>query len=306
MKSNYHTPVLLQQCIEGLDIKPGGRYVDLTFGGGGHSRAILEKLGPKGRLIVFDQDEDAWENRIDDKRLEFVRHNFRFLYHFAKYLDAIPVDGILADLGVSSHHFDSADRGFSFRYEGALDMRMNQNSGQTAADLLNTADERMLVQIFRTYGEISSAHKLVSEILKFRSEKPFTLTSELKELASKFAPRKDAARFMGQVFQALRIEVNGELDALREMLSSTVEVLKPGGRLVVMSYHSLEDRLVKNFLRSGDVEKSQVETDVYGHSNLPFDLLTRKVIVPTEAEIELNPRARSAKLRIGQRNNNDV
>ncbi|WP_026474832.1 16S rRNA (cytosine(1402)-N(4))-methyltransferase RsmH [Alkaliflexus imshenetskii] len=302
MSFAYHIPVLLQPCIDGLNIRPDGTYVDLTFGGGGHSRAILEKLGPEGKLIVFDQDEDAWENRIDDERVEFVRHNFRYLYRFLKYLDAIPVDGILADLGVSSHHFDEADRGFSFRFEGDLDMRMSRQNPLTAATILNTYSEEQLTELFRLYGEVPSARRLVNEIVRFRAGKPFETTSELKEVASKFAPRKDAARFLSQVFQGLRIQVNGEMDVLKEMLTSTLDVLKPGGRLVIISYHSLEDRLVKNFFRTGDVAKSEVETNLYGHADVPLKTITRKVVVPSDSEIEQNPRARSAKLRIAEKN----
>ncbi|HHT99852.1 16S rRNA (cytosine(1402)-N(4))-methyltransferase RsmH [Xiashengella succiniciproducens] len=298
----YHIPVLLEQSIEGLDIRPDGVYADLTFGGGGHSRAILERLGPKGRLIVFDQDEDAWNNRIDDERVEFVRHNFRFLYYFTKYLKALPLDGILADLGVSSHHFDEAERGFSFRFDGELDMRMNRNSGRTAADLVNTSRPEELMRIFRMYGELNNAQRLVQELVKEREVEPVSTTTRLREIASKFAPRKDAARYMGQVFQALRIEVNGEMNALREMLGACETVLRPGGRLVVISYHSLEDRMVKNFLKTGDVDSSEAETDVYGRSNVPFRAVNRKVIVPDDEELSRNPRARSAKLRIGERN----
>lgn len=301
MSTTYHIPVLLQACIDGLDIKPEGRYVDLTFGGGGHSRAILERLGPEGRLVVFDQDRDAWENRIDDQRVTFVRHNFRYLYHFLSYLDCLPVDGILADLGVSSHHFDVAERGFSFRFDGALDMRMNQGAGRSAADVLNTATEEELLRIFKLYGELKEARRLVREVLAFRAQQPFVSTTQLRDVASKLAPRKDAARFLSQVFQALRIEVNGEMEVLREMLQQTVEVLAPGGRLVVMSYHSLEDRLVKNFLRSGDMDRAQVESDLFGHRSLPFELVNRKVVVPDETEIANNPRARSARLRVGQK-----
>jgi len=298
----YHIPVLLEQSIEGLDIRPDGVYADLTLGGGGHSRAILERLGPKGRLIVFDQDEDAWNNRIDDERVEFVRHNFRFLYYFTKYLKALPLDGILADLGVSSHHFDEAERGFSFRFDGELDMRMNRNSGRTAADLVNTSRPEELMRIFRMYGELNNAQRLVQELVKEREVEPVSTTTRLREIASKFAPRKDAARYMGQVFQALRIEVNGEMNALREMLGACETVLRPGGRLVVISYHSLEDRMVKNFLKTGDVDSSEAETDVYGRSNVPFRAVNRKVIVPDDEELSRNPRARSAKLRIGERN----
>ncbi|HLW07420.1 MAG TPA: 16S rRNA (cytosine(1402)-N(4))-methyltransferase RsmH [Marinilabiliaceae bacterium] len=301
MRQAYHIPVLLQPCIEGLNIKPSGVYVDVTFGGGGHSRAILEKLGPDGRLIVFDQDEDAWENRIDDSRVEFVRHNFRYIYHFLKYLNRIPVDGILGDLGVSSHHFDEAERGFSFRFDGDLDMRMSQKNKLTAAEILNTYEEAQLVKLFKMYGEVTQARKLVKELMRFRSQHPFKTTGDLREIASKLAPKRDAARFLSQVFQALRIEVNGEMDALQEMLQYTTTLLKPTGRLVVMSYHSLEDRMVKNFMRTGDVSKVQAETDIYGHAEVPFKVITRKVIVPSDEEIEENPRARSAKLRIAEK-----
>jgi 16S rRNA (cytosine1402-N4)-methyltransferase len=300
MSSTYHVPVLLQPCIEGLNIRPDGTYVDLTFGGGGHSRAILEKL-ENGKLIVFDQDEDAYKNKINDDRVVFVKHNFRYLYHFLKYLDAIPVDGILADLGVSSHHFDSAERGFSFRFDGALDMRMDRKNPLTAAQILNTYPEDKLIEIFKLYGEINQARKLVGDILLLRFDKPFKTTVDLKELASKYAPRKDAARFLSQVFQALRIEVNGEMETLKEMLQCTNMVLKPQGRLVIISYHSLEDRLVKNYFRTGSVTKSEVETDLYGHSDVPFKVLTRKVVVPSDQEIYSNPRARSAKLRIAEK-----
>lgn len=301
MTPTYHIPVLLQSCIEGLNINPRGVYVDITFGGGGHSRAILEKLGPDGRLVVFDQDADAWENRIDDNRVEFVRHNFRYIYHFLKYLNQIPVDGILGDLGVSSHHFDEAERGFSFRFDGDLDMRMSQKSQMTAAEIINTYEEGQLIRLFKMYGEVTQAYKLVQELIRFRSQQPFKTTSDLREVASKLAPKRDAARFLSQVFQALRIEVNGEMDALQEMLQYTTTVLKPGGRLVIMSYHSLEDRMVKNFMRTGDVNKAQAETDIYGHAEVPFKVITRKVVVPSDDEVEKNPRARSAKLRIAEK-----
>lgn len=301
MNEIYHIPVLLKPSIEGLNIKPNGTYVDVTFGGGGHSRAILERLD-KGKLIVFDQDEDAWANRIDDERVIFVKHNFRFLYQFLKYMDAIPVDGILADLGVSSHHFDEAGRGFSFRFEGELDMRMNRNTPLTAANILNSYTEEQLIKIFKMYGEVSSAGRLVRDIISFRSNMPFKTTADLKQVASRLAPPRDSARFLSQVFQGLRIEVNGEMDALKEMLSATTDVLKPGGRLVIISYHSLEDRLVKNFFRTGDVNKSEVETDLYGRSSVPFNLITRKVVVPSDEEVERNPRARSAKLRVVEKN----
>ncbi|MDR2927194.1 MAG: 16S rRNA (cytosine(1402)-N(4))-methyltransferase RsmH [Cytophagaceae bacterium] len=297
----YHIPALLKPTTEGLNIKPDGTYVDLTYGGGGHSREILARLGTNGRLIVFDQDEDAWENRIDDGRLIFVRHNFRFLYHFLKYIEMIHVDGILADLGVSSHHFDVAERGFSFRLDGLLDMRMNRNATVTAATVLNSYSEEQLAALFRIYGEITSANRLAREIVACRAKQPIHTTAELKDVASKFAPARDAARFLSQVFQALRIEVNGEMDALKEMMDASVMVLKKGGRLAIISYHSLEDRMVKNFFRTGDVNTSEPETDIYGRIDVPFKAITRKVIVPNDDEIEANPRVRSAKLRIAEK-----
>jgi 16S rRNA (cytosine1402-N4)-methyltransferase len=300
MSESYHTPVLLRPSVEGLNINPSGIYVDLTFGGGGHSRAILDQLD-QGKLIVFDQDEDAWKNRIEDQRVIFVRNNFRFLYHFVKYLKCLPVDGILADLGVSSHHFNEPERGFSFRFDGDLDMRMNRSTPLTAAMVLNTYSEEQLIHLFKNYGEVASAYRLVREIMTHRASSPFKTTGDLKMVASRFAPPRDAARFLSQVFQGLRIEVNGEMEALTDMLAATIGVLKPGGRLVVISYHSLEDRLVKNFFRTGDVYKSEVETDVYGRSSVPFSLINRKVIVPSDAEVDSNPRARSAKLRIAER-----
>ena len=296
----YHVPALLTPSIDGLNINPDGVYMDLTYGGGGHSRAILEKLN-KGQLIVFDQDKDAWENRVDDKRMTFVRHNFRYIYNFLSYMNISHVDGIIADLGVSSHHFDTSERGFSFRTNGNLDMRMNQNAAVTAETVVNTYSEAQLTEIFKMYGEISSAGRLAREIVSGRSVRRIVTTDELKEIASKFAPPRDSARFLSQVFQSLRIEVNNEMDALKEMLSATVKVLNKGGRLVIISYHSLEDRLVKNFFRTGDVNKSEPETDIYGKSDVPFKVITRKVIVPSQEEIEKNPRARSAKLRIAEK-----
>ncbi len=300
MNLSYHIPVLLQPSIEGLNIRPNGIYTDLTFGGGGHSRAILEKL-ENGRLIVFDQDNSAFENRIEDKRVEYVQHNFKYLYQFLKYLDAIPVDGILADLGVSSHHFDSPDRGFSFRFDSDLDMRMNRQQTLTAADILNSYSKEQLTNLFRLYGELPLAANLSSAIVKYRDSQSFSTTGELKDLASVLFRGRDINRFLGQVFQSLRIEVNDEIGTLKEMLSSSLQVLNQGGRLVVISYHSLEDRLVKNFMRTGDVSKSRVEPDIYGHSTVPFRVITRKVIVPDDNEVKVNSRARSAKLRIAEK-----
>ncbi len=300
MDLKYHIPVLLGPGIEGLNIMPNGTYVDLTFGGGGHSKAILKRL-EKGKLIVFDQDEDAWANRIDDDRVLFVRHNFRFLYHFLNYLNLMPVDGIIADLGVSSHHFDEASRGFSFRFDGDLDMRMNRDIQLNAATVLNTYSVDELTRVFKIYGEVPSAYRLANDVVNYRLSGLFRTTNDLKNIASRYAPLRDASRYYSQVFQALRIEVNGEIDALKEMLVVTPDVIKPGGRLVIISYHSLEDRMVKNFIKTGNVHKSEIETDLYGRYKVPFSAINRKVIVPADDEIEKNPRARSARLRVAER-----
>ncbi len=302
MDEIYHIPALLHPTVDGLAIRESGVYVDLTFGGGGHSREILSRLGPNGKLVVFDQDPDAYANRPDDARLIFVRHNFRYLSHFLRYLQIDAVDGVLGDLGVSSHHFDSPERGFSFRFDGALDMRMNQVAPLTAADVLNRYSQQQLLNLFRTYGELQQASRLVNEVLRFRASQPFVTTSQLRELADKLAPKRDQAKFLAQVFQALRIEVNGEMDVLREMLEQTTRVIRPGGRLVVISYHSLEDRMVKNFIKSGSCTESEAEKDIYGNVDVPFTAVNRKVIMPDEQEIEQNPRARSAKLRIAEKN----
>ncbi|WP_430810389.1 MULTISPECIES: 16S rRNA (cytosine(1402)-N(4))-methyltransferase RsmH [unclassified Carboxylicivirga] len=301
MEQGYHIPVLLKESVDGLNIHPDGVYVDLTFGGGGHSREILSRLGAEGKLIVFDQDEDAYANRPEDERLIFVRHNFQYLSHFLRYLGINHVDGILGDLGVSSHHFDAAERGFSFRFEGKLDMRMGQGLKMTAADLVNTYPLDDLKRIFWQYGEIKSSYKLASEIIKQRSSKLFETTTDLKLLAEKIGPKKEQSKFLAQVFQALRIEVNKEMDVLKSVLMQSAAVIKPGGRLSVIAYHSLEDRLVKNFIRSGDCDKSQPDKDIYGRAELPFKAVNRKIIIPGEEEIERNNRARSAKLRIAER-----
>ena len=294
----YHVPAMLESVIEGLEIKPDGIYVDLTFGGGGHSREILKRLNENGKLIVFDRDDDALKNKFEDKRMIFVKHNFRFIYQFLRCLGIIPVDGILADLGVSSHQFDVPERGFSFRFDGDLDMRMNQNSSKTAMKILNSYTEEQLTKIFKIYGEIPSAGRLAHEIVIFRANQSISTTKELKEIASKLAPYKDSARFFSQVFQSLRIEVNNELDDLKEMLNSSEKVLKKGGRLAIISYHSLEDRMVKNFFRSGDVNVSETKTDIFGKITTSFKPVVRKPIMPSAQEIEKNPRIRSAKLRI--------
>ncbi len=296
----YHIPVLLNECLEGLNINPEGYYVDVTFGGGGHSREILKRL-TTGKLIVFDQDEDAYANRPESENLIFVRHNFRYLKHFLRYLNIDKVDGILADLGVSSHHFDTPERGFSFRFEGKLDMRMNQQANKTAADILNTYEEDLLFRIFKQYGEIKNAGKLVRGILSKRVAEPFENISDLLAVVEPCVPARDKNKFLAKVFQALRIEVNEEMEALKEMLLHTVDVLKPGGRLVVISYHSLEDRLVKNHLKTGNPDQNQVEKDFYGQSIVPFLLVNKKPILPTEKELEENTRSRSAKLRVAER-----
>lgn len=285
--------------MEGLSIRPDGMYVDVTFGGGGHSREILNRLSPKGRLLSFDQDLDAAQNAFDDERFTFVRGNFKHLSNFLKYYGAEKVDGILADLGVSFHHFDDASRGFSFRFDGDLDMRMNQKARLSAADVLNSYEEERLSGIFRLYGELSSAKRLAAAIVRTRSTKRFEKVSDLLEVADPFVGRDRQKKDMAKLFQAIRIEVNGEMDALKRFLSQTVSSLKPGGRLVVLTYHSLEDRLVKNFMRAGNME-GNVEQDFFGNKLSPFRLVNNKPIVPDDAEIEANPRSRSAKLRIAE------
>ena len=295
--SEYRVPVLLKESVDGLDIRPGGVYLDLTFGGGGHSREILNRL-QQGHLLGFDQDEDALVNVPEDERFIFVNHNFRYLRNFVRYYGFGKVDGILADLGVSSHEFDEADRGFSFRYEAELDMRMNRRSKLKASDVLNTYTDDVLVNIFRNYGEVENAGRLVGAIVKARQEKAIVTSEDFYQAIFSCIPKMKEKKYLAKVYQALRIEVNGELDALKEMLGAAGEVLRPGGRLVVITYHSLEDRLVKNFFKTGNIE-GKVEKDmIYGHETKGFELVNRKVIVPSEDEITANPRARSAKLRI--------
>lgn len=291
---------MLRESVDGLNIQPNGIYVDVTFGGGGHSREILNRL-QGGKLIVFDQDEDAYANRPNDDRLIFVRHNFRYLKNFLTYLGIDKVDGVLGDLGVSSHHFDTAERGFSFRFEGKLDMRMNYSAGITAADVLNTYSDIDLMRIFRLYGEVDSPGKMVREIVTVRETKPFETIEELKAAAVKFVPSRDQTKQLAKVFQALRIEVNHEMAALTDMLHQCSDVVKEGGRISIISYHSLEDRLVKNFIKTGNCEEVEVEKDFYGNILAPFKAVNRKLIIPTDAEIEINSRARSAKLRIAER-----
>lgn len=291
----YHTPVLLKESVDGMQIMPGDTCIDVTFGGGGHSREILSRLGKNGSLYSFDQDEDAEKNAPEDDRFTFVRGNFRFIYNFMRYHETTEVDAILADLGVSGHHFDDETRGFSFRFDSALDMRMNKRGGETAADLLNKASEDELARIFKLYGELNFARKLAARIVKARAVKPIERVNELIELAKPFCPPQREKKEMAKVFQALRIEINKEIEALQHMLVSAKDLLKPGGRLVVITYHSLEDRIVKNFMKSGNFE-GKTEKDFFGNSTSPFEM--KKVIVPTDDELNANPRSRSAKLRI--------
>ena len=291
----YHTPVLLKESVDGMEITPDSKCIDVTFGGGGHSREILGRLGKEGHLYSFDQDEDAEKNAPDDARFTFVRGNFRFIYNFMRYHGQTQVDAILADLGVSGHHFDDETRGFSFRFDAELDMRMNKRGGETAADLLNRATEEELTRIFKLYGELNCARKLAARIVRERTEKPIRRVNELIEIAKPFCPPQREKKEMAKVFQALRIEINKEVEALQEMLKSAKDLLKPGGRLVVITYHSIEDRIVKNFMKSGNIE-GIVEKDFFGRTTSPFD--AKKVIVPTDEGMERNPRSRSAKLRI--------
>ncbi len=296
----YHIPALLSECIDGLCIDPSGTYVDVTFGGGGHSRAIMEQLGEQGRLFSFDQDEEAQCNRIDDSRFAFVHSNFRFLKNFMRYHGVEQVDGILADLGVSFHHFDDSERGFSFRFEGPLDMRMNQRSGQTAADILATYSEERLADLFFLYGELKNARRIASALVAARLKSPLLTTEQLLAVVSPFVNRKQEKKELAQLFQALRIEVNREMDSLRRLLEQSVDLLPKGGRLVILTYHSLEDRMVKNFIKTGNVE-GHAEPDFFGRINTPFKAVNNKVIVADEDEVARNPRSRSAKLRIAER-----
>jgi 16S rRNA (cytosine1402-N4)-methyltransferase len=295
--SKYHTPVMLNECIDGLAIKPAGTYVDVTFGGGGHSREILNHLGKEGRLLAFDQDADAKQNLIDDERFIFADQNFRYLKNFCRLHGAIPADGILADLGVSSYQFDQAERGFSIRFDAELDMRMNQLSDLSAKDVINNYSEAELHRIFGVYGEIQNAKSLASTIVISRLTAPIVTVADLKNAIANRIPKGKENKYLAQVFQALRIEVNQELEALKDFLIQTASVLESGGRLVVMSYHSLEDRLVKNFIAKGKFS-GELEKDLYGNDNKPFDAVSRGAITASEKEISENNRARSVKLRI--------
>jgi len=310
----YHVPVLLQESVEGLNIGDGnGVWVDATFGGGGHSHEIVSRLGEQGHLYGFDQDADAYQNYMMrwqgfdakrqnwlEKHFTFVRSNFRYLRNFLRYYGVEQVDGVLADLGVSSHHFDDAERGFSFRFNGHLDMRMNQKGGKTAADVVNRYSEEQLAGIFRLYGELRNGNRIAAAIVKARRQKPILMIDDLLEVVQPFFASDREKKDMAKVFQALRIEVNGEMDALKELLAQATEVLKPGGRLVVISYHSLEDRMVKNVMKTGNAE-GLLNKDFFGKVDCPFRLVNSKVIVPDAEELARNPRSRSAKLRIAEK-----
>lgn len=296
----YHTPVLFDESLNGLNIQPFGIYVDMTFGGGGHSRGILERLGVGGKLYGFDQDTDAEVNIPQDERFVFVRSNFRYFRNFMRYYGVVEVDGVLADLGVSSHHFDDETRGFSFRFDGPLDMRMNNRTGVTAAEIVNQYSEESLADLFYFYGELKQARKIATRIIQSRAVKPIDTIAAFLDILEPFAEKERSKKMLAQVFQALRIEVNDEMGALRDMLQQTQQQLKPGGRLAVITYHSLEDRLVKNFFKTGNFE-GIFEQDLFGNRKAPLRLVNNKVITPGAEEITCNPRARSAKLRIAEK-----
>ena len=296
----YHIPVMLNESIEGLNIKPNGTYVDVTFGGGGHSRRIMECLGEGGHLYAFDQDEDAAKNVIDDSRFTFIQQNFRYMKNFLQLYCGGKVDGILADLGVSSYQFDTPEKGFSTRFNGRLDMRMNQNAAVDASSIVNTYDVSSLASVFSRYGELRNAMSIADAITMAREVKPIETTDELKEAVARFLPRGSENKVLAQIFQALRIEVNEEMKVLEAFLSQCADVLNPGGRLVVLSYHSLEDRLVKNFMKTGNAD-GNLEKDFFGNQLTPYKLMTSKPIIPTDEEFQMNSRARSAKLRVAER-----
>lgn len=296
----YHVPVLLDESIDGLNLKPGGIYVDVTFGGGGHSREILSRLAPDAHLYSFDQDADAEQNIGEpDDRFTFVRSNFRYLKNWMRYYGVEHIDGLLADLGVSSHHFDDAERGFSFRFDAPLDMRMNKRAGQTAADIVNTYDEAKLADVFYIYGEMKNSRRIAAAVAKARQDKEIKTTSDFLAAVEPLFRKEREKKEMAKLFQALRIEVNHEMDALKEMLASATELLAPGGRLSVITYHSLEDRIVKNYMKAGNAE-GKVDQDFFGRINTPFKTVG-KLIIPTDEEQERNPRSRSAKLRIAEK-----
>lgn len=296
----YHVPVLLNESVDGLNIKAGGVYVDVTFGGGGHSKEILSRLPEGAHLFSFDQDADAERNIIADDKFTFVRSNFRYIKNFMRYHEVDGIDGVLADLGVSSHHFDDSERGFSFRFDGKLDMRMNQRAGKTAADIVNTYEEEALADLFYLYGELKNSRKIASAIVKARSTKALRTIEDLLNIVKPMFGREREKKELAKVFQALRIEVNQEMDALKEMLLAATELLNPGGRLSVITYHSLEDRIVKNLMKTGNCEGKE-DKDFFGRSSSPYRMINNKVIVPDADEQERNPRSRSAKLRIAEK-----
>ncbi|MCL2413654.1 MAG: 16S rRNA (cytosine(1402)-N(4))-methyltransferase RsmH [Bacteroidales bacterium] len=295
----YHTPVLLNESINGLDLKENGVYVDATFGGGGHSKKILEQL-KGGRLLGFDQDEDAQKNALDDPRFQLIPQNFKYAKNFLQLYNALPIDGLLADLGVSSHQFDVAERGFSFRFDAPLDLRMDVKNPQTAVSILETYDENQLADVFFHYGELRNARKIARAIAHARREGAIRTTGDLKQILTPFFPKNQENKFLSMAFQALRIEVNQEIEALKILLQQALDMLRPGGRLVVISYHSLEDRLVKNFMKTGNLN-GEIVKDFYGNIQTPFRLITRKAVIPGDEEISQNNRARSAKLRIAEK-----
>lgn len=296
----YHVPVLLNESIDGMNLKSGGIYVDVTFGGGGHSKEILRRSDESIHLYSLDQDEDAERNIVNDERFTFIRSNFRYLHNFLRYHNVEKVDGILADLGVSSHHFDDSERGFSFRFDGLLDMRMNKRAGKTAADIINTYDEEKLADLFFLYGELKNSRKLASTIVKARNQKSISTIGDFLDVIKPLFGREREKKELAKVFQAIRIEVNQEMEALKEMLYAATEALKPGGRLVVITYHSLEDRMVKNIMKTGNIEGKSVQ-DFFGNTQTPFKIVNNKVITASQEELERNPRSRSAKLRIAEK-----
>lgn len=307
MTTDYHIPVLLKESVDGLNIQPDGIYVDVTFGGGGHSSHILQRLNPDGHLYGFDQDADAWQHLKESENdlfkqenFTFIQSNFRYLKNWMRYYGVDSIDGILADLGVSSHHFDDESRGFSFRYDASLDMRMNKQATKTAADILNNYTESQLADVFYLYGELRNARQLAKTITERRKEQPFENTQDFINTIGRHIPKEREKKELAKVFQALRIEVNEEMDALKEMLNASIALLKPGGRLIVITYHSLEDRIVKNFIKSGNID-GKVEQDFFGQTQAPLKAVQNKPILPDEAEQQSNPRSRSAKLRIAEK-----
>ena len=297
---SYHVPALLKESVDGLNVQPNGTYVDVTFGGGGHSREIMRRLGKEGHLLAFDQDMDAYVNKIEDARFIFVHSNFRYLRNFLHYYGVEEIDGLLADLGVSSHHFDDESRGFSFRFDGELDMRMNRNAALKASDVLNDYTESKLADIFYVYGEMRNARLIARAIVKERMVAPINTVQRFLDVLKPFVGKDKEKKDLARIFQALRIEVNDEMDTLRKLLYDAVKVLKPGGRIAILTYHSLEDRIVKNFFKTGNFE-GKLEKDFYGNPIVPLRLVNNKVIVASDEEVEANPRARSAKLRIAEK-----